>query len=144
MFQVSCVLWERGFREFVGGSNVSTRVYHTSDSGWIALTFGHRDGQYQDLIMWGQLTDQARAALELADFGDETKVLFNDKHFEASLVEAFPFYIQWGLETRKRKEFAAPEHYCSAERLTMRGSFEPRTYFFKVVTTSMTSEVVLS
>ncbi|KAK1935656.1 hypothetical protein P3T76_010351 [Phytophthora citrophthora] len=79
-------------RCFVDGSNVSTRLLHGSTkSCWIGLGFSSQDGQYQDLIMWDQLTDQARAALESADFGEDTKVPFNDKNFDSSLAEAFPF-----------------------------------------------------
>ncbi|KAK1938773.1 hypothetical protein P3T76_008848 [Phytophthora citrophthora] len=78
---------------FISGSNISTRVAqkYPDNSVWIGLTFADRDGEYQDLIMWNQLTDEARAALESADFGKDTKVPFNDKNFEASLAEAFPF-----------------------------------------------------
>eukprot|EP00644_Phytophthora_capsici_P000899 jgi/Phyca11/108964/e_gw1.16.433.1 len=78
---------------YTGGSTISTRVSQSypDTSGWVGLDFTYLDGQYQDLIMWNQLTDQARAALESADFGRDTKVPFNDKNFEAALAQAWPF-----------------------------------------------------
>nr|AUD40035.1 Nep1-like protein Pc109174 [Phytophthora capsici] len=78
---------------YTGGSDISTRVSqgYPDNSAWISLTFAGTDGEYQDLIMWNQLTDQARAALESADFGEDTKVPFNDKNFEAALAQAWPF-----------------------------------------------------
>eukprot|EP00644_Phytophthora_capsici_P010357 jgi/Phyca11/123587/e_gw1.51.172.1 len=78
---------------YTGGSNTSTRVSqgYPDSSSWIGLTFATRDGEYQDLIMWNQLTDQARAALESADFGKDMKVPFNDENFETALEQAWPF-----------------------------------------------------
>eukprot|EP00644_Phytophthora_capsici_P019559 jgi/Phyca11/133546/e_gw1.547.4.1 len=78
---------------YTSGSNRSTRVQqrYPDNSGWIGLEFSTADGQYQDLIMWNQLTDQARAALESADFGQDIKVPFYDKNFEAALAQAWPF-----------------------------------------------------
>ncbi|KAK1938770.1 hypothetical protein P3T76_008845 [Phytophthora citrophthora] len=78
---------------YTGGSNVSTRVTHaySSHTGWVVIEFLYAEGgEYQDLIMWNQLTDQARAALESADFGD-AQVPFNDKNFETTLAQAWPF-----------------------------------------------------
>ncbi|EEY64260.1 NPP1-like protein [Phytophthora infestans T30-4] len=76
---------------YEGGSNISTRVFTVIDSkDWLPLTFSYYDGQYHDLIMWDQLTDEARAALNSADFG-ESKVPFNDENFEALLSLAWPF-----------------------------------------------------
>ncbi|ETI42399.1 hypothetical protein L917_11934 [Phytophthora nicotianae] len=57
---------------------------------WLALDFARQDGQYQDLIMWEQLTDEARAALDTADFG-ESKIPFNDKSLDTTLGLAWPF-----------------------------------------------------
>ncbi|KAK1930808.1 hypothetical protein P3T76_013765 [Phytophthora citrophthora] len=47
-------------KSFIDGSNVSTRVAHTfaDQVGWIGLKFTDLEGEYQDLIMWNQLTDQ--------------------------------------------------------------------------------------
>ncbi|KAG7397226.1 hypothetical protein PHYBOEH_001104 [Phytophthora boehmeriae] len=44
---------------------------------------------FQDLIMWEQLTDKARSALESTDFGD-AKVPFNDATFQTHLDGAWP------------------------------------------------------
>ncbi|ETP12522.1 hypothetical protein F441_12134 [Phytophthora nicotianae CJ01A1] len=54
------------------------------------INFARQDGQYQDLIMWEQLTDEARAALDTADFG-ESKIPFNDKSLDTTLGLAWPF-----------------------------------------------------
>ncbi|KAG2770332.1 hypothetical protein JG687_00010189 [Phytophthora cactorum] len=49
------------------------------------------DGEYQDLIVWEQLTDAARVALnDLNNFG-KAEVPFNDEYFEDRLAEAWPF-----------------------------------------------------
>ncbi|OWZ09017.1 Necrosis inducing protein NPP1 [Phytophthora megakarya] len=45
-------------------------------------------GQTQDLIMWNQLPETARVALNAADFGD-AQVPFNDANFEKNLKDAF-------------------------------------------------------
>ncbi|EGZ10681.1 hypothetical protein PHYSODRAFT_261711 [Phytophthora sojae] len=42
----------------------------------------------QDLIMWEQLTEEARSALSETDFGEKTKVPFVDANFEANLNAA--------------------------------------------------------
>ncbi|OWZ04354.1 Necrosis inducing protein NPP1 [Phytophthora megakarya] len=77
---------------YEGGSNTSTRVSHsyTNIFSWTKTTFVYEDGTYQDLIMWEQLTDAARKALNSANF-DEAKVPFNENNFEAALREAWPF-----------------------------------------------------
>ncbi|ETK86426.1 hypothetical protein F441_09088 [Phytophthora nicotianae CJ01A1] len=79
---------------YVGGSNVSTRVSHTivDKFDWYTLRFSYQDGEYLDLVMWEQLTDEARVALNTADFG-ESKVPFNDRNFETTLQLAWPFLI---------------------------------------------------
>ncbi|KAI9987928.1 hypothetical protein PInf_024183 [Phytophthora infestans] len=47
------------------------------------------DGEYQDLIMWEQLTDAARAALnDKKNFG-KAKVPFSDEHFQDHLNKAW-------------------------------------------------------
>ncbi|KAG7398867.1 hypothetical protein PHYBOEH_010191 [Phytophthora boehmeriae] len=70
----------------------STRFYHGifplfggAFTDWTSLT-----GDSQDLIMWDQLTDAARAALNTTDFGN-AKVPFNDENFEKKLKKAWPF-----------------------------------------------------
>ncbi|RLN25916.1 hypothetical protein BBI17_009265 [Phytophthora kernoviae] len=47
------------------------------------------DGDFQDLIMWEQLTDAARAALETTDFGD-IDAPFTDANFNIHLTSARP------------------------------------------------------
>ncbi|KAG7395651.1 hypothetical protein PHYBOEH_003370 [Phytophthora boehmeriae] len=47
-------------------------------------------GQFHDLIMWEQLTDAARAALNSTEF-DKAKVPFIDDNFNENLEEAWPF-----------------------------------------------------
>ncbi|KAK1930766.1 hypothetical protein P3T76_013723 [Phytophthora citrophthora] len=78
--------------KYVGGSNTTMRFAHSFPDkfAWIGMSFAYSDGESQDLIMWNQLTDEARAALEAADFGD-TQVPFTDKNFEANLQKAWPF-----------------------------------------------------
>ncbi|KAG7394454.1 hypothetical protein PHYBOEH_005187 [Phytophthora boehmeriae] len=46
-------------------------------------------GEFQDLIMWEQLNDEARTALETTDFGN-AEVPFIDANFEKKLEEAWP------------------------------------------------------
>ncbi|OWZ12317.1 Necrosis inducing protein NPP1 [Phytophthora megakarya] len=77
---------------YEGGSTISTRVAHSFPNkfGWIASVFAWEDGTYHDLIMWEQLTEEAREGLNTADFG-ETKVPFNENNFETTLKEAYPF-----------------------------------------------------
>lgn len=45
-------------------------------------------GETQDLIMWDQLTDAARTALENTDFGS-ANVPFKDGNFETKLASAW-------------------------------------------------------
>ncbi|RLN48691.1 hypothetical protein BBJ29_009531 [Phytophthora kernoviae] len=65
---------------------VSTAPY-VSD-GYLYST--SEDGDSQDPIMWEQLTDAARAALETTDFG-RADVPFVDKNFSEELEDAWPF-----------------------------------------------------
>ncbi|GMF24429.1 unnamed protein product [Phytophthora fragariaefolia] len=48
-------------------------------------------GEVQELIMWEQLSEPARAALSETDFGEKTKVPFIDANLNTSLEEARPF-----------------------------------------------------
>ncbi|ETM97621.1 hypothetical protein PPTG_20067 [Phytophthora nicotianae INRA-310] len=77
---------------FIPGSNESIRVTPTywNSFEYLALHFSETDGQFQDLIMWEQLTDEARLALNSADFG-ESKVPFNDENIEETLELAWAF-----------------------------------------------------
>ncbi|OWZ13269.1 Necrosis inducing protein NPP1 [Phytophthora megakarya] len=77
---------------YEGGSNISMRVSHEFPDtfGWVALRFAYKDGVYHSLIMWEQLTNAAREALNTADFG-EAMVPFNQNNFETMLRKAWPF-----------------------------------------------------
>ncbi|EEY65072.1 NPP1-like protein [Phytophthora infestans T30-4] len=77
---------------YSGGSNVSIRVSHTytNKDDWLALTFATQDGEYHDLVTWDQLTEEARAALNSADFG-ESKVPFSDQNFQRTLELSWLF-----------------------------------------------------
>uniref|UniRef100_H3GB61 Necrosis inducing-like protein NPP1 type n=1 Tax=Phytophthora ramorum TaxID=164328 RepID=H3GB61_PHYRM len=55
------------------------------------LSTGYDSGEFQDLIMWDQLTDAARAALNDQDNFGRTEVPISDDHFPKRLEEAWPF-----------------------------------------------------
>ncbi|KAE8989831.1 hypothetical protein PF011_g18607 [Phytophthora fragariae] len=48
-------------------------------------------GETQDLIIWEQLTEEARGALSETDFGKKAKVPFIDANFNANLETSRPF-----------------------------------------------------
>ncbi|OWY94768.1 hypothetical protein PHMEG_00035412 [Phytophthora megakarya] len=74
-------------RTYIYGSNTSLRFEHSFDPD---MDFAPWDGEYQDLIMWEQLTDAARAALnDGKNFGD-AEVPFSDEHYEVHLDKAWP------------------------------------------------------
>ncbi|KAE8988117.1 hypothetical protein PR002_g21861 [Phytophthora rubi] len=50
-----------------------------------------RFGEFQDLVMWEQLTEAARGALSEADFGEKVKVPFIDANFKTNLEASRPF-----------------------------------------------------
>ncbi|KAE9035690.1 hypothetical protein PR003_g7612 [Phytophthora rubi] len=50
-----------------------------------------RFGETQDLVMWEQLTEEARGALSETDFGKKAKVPFIDANFNANLETSRPF-----------------------------------------------------
>ncbi|KAG7383337.1 hypothetical protein PHYBOEH_009957 [Phytophthora boehmeriae] len=58
--------------------------YHTIGTNWLG------GGLSQDLIMWEQLTDAARATLNVTDFGAPIVVPFIDANFKANLEKAWP------------------------------------------------------
>uniref|UniRef100_H3GHK8 Necrosis inducing-like protein NPP1 type n=1 Tax=Phytophthora ramorum TaxID=164328 RepID=H3GHK8_PHYRM len=53
-----------------------------------SLSATSTSGETQDLIMWDQLTDAARTALEDTDFGD-ANVPFKEANFETKLANAY-------------------------------------------------------
>ncbi|OWZ00054.1 hypothetical protein PHMEG_00028838 [Phytophthora megakarya] len=72
------------------GSNTSLRVEYVLDFGSPYMVLSHYDGEYQDLIMWEQLTEGARLALNNGDSFGNAKVPFNDDNFERHLAKAWP------------------------------------------------------
>ncbi|KAG7399902.1 hypothetical protein PHYBOEH_007588 [Phytophthora boehmeriae] len=79
------------YEDFVNGS--SPNIRYNSEASLtdyrIDLVFLDDSAEFQDLIMWEQLTGEARLALERTDFGD-TKVPFNDATFQSRLDGAWP------------------------------------------------------
>ncbi|GMF34797.1 unnamed protein product [Phytophthora lilii] len=85
------VLGTRFDRSYIYGSNTSMRVQHSTDDDISAvLEFSYADGEYQDLIMWEQMTDAVRAALVDSNF-DDFNIPFNEDHFNEHLEKAWPF-----------------------------------------------------
>ncbi|ETL81841.1 hypothetical protein L917_17913 [Phytophthora nicotianae] len=78
-------------RTYIYGSNTSLRFQYQSDLGSPYLNFGDWEGEYQDLIMWEQLTDAARAALNDGNNFGDAEVPFSDEHYEKHLDNAWPF-----------------------------------------------------
>ncbi|KAE8875885.1 hypothetical protein PF005_g23934 [Phytophthora fragariae] len=74
----------------LGGT--STLLYHSINeaAGQPTLDYSSRTGDFQPLIMWEQLTDAARLALNTTDFG-RAYVPMNDANFEEKLKKAWPF-----------------------------------------------------
>ncbi|OWZ10135.1 Necrosis inducing protein NPP1 [Phytophthora megakarya] len=82
--------------KYVNGSSVKIESYQ---SGWgfrAALQLTKKEGETQDLIMWDQLTDEAREALSSDVF--DLELLFStirmpltDDAFTKVLKEAWPF-----------------------------------------------------
>ncbi|KAG1707156.1 hypothetical protein DVH05_026352 [Phytophthora capsici] len=73
-------------RSYTSGSSTNLRFDNVAGD----LFFSRWDGDYQDLIMWEQLTDVARVALNNSESFGDAKVPFSDKHFEDHLDEAWP------------------------------------------------------
>ncbi|KAG1707112.1 hypothetical protein DVH05_026308 [Phytophthora capsici] len=78
----------RYYRSDSPGSSTNLRF----ENGATHLDFARQDGDYQDLIMWEQLTDAARIALnDNGSFGySYAEVPFSDEHFEANRDKAWP------------------------------------------------------
>ncbi|KUF86374.1 NPP1 protein [Phytophthora nicotianae] len=75
---------------YVSRSNTSLRMRYYLDLGTPYLNLNSVDGEYQDLVMWEQLPDAARAALnDSSNFG-KAEVPFNDEHYEEHLDNAWP------------------------------------------------------
>lgn len=54
------------------------------------LSITNKGGDTQDLVMWDQMTNEARDALNQASFG-EANVPFNDWKFENNLKSGYPW-----------------------------------------------------
>ncbi|KAK1938898.1 hypothetical protein P3T76_008973 [Phytophthora citrophthora] len=81
----------RSHRTYIYGSNTSLRFeYEASDAGSPYLDFCYVDGEYQDLIMWEQLTDEARAALNNGESFGDAVVPISEEHYEKHLDNAWP------------------------------------------------------
>ncbi|ETN09907.1 hypothetical protein PPTG_11479 [Phytophthora nicotianae INRA-310] len=80
----------RRYRTYIYGSNTSLRFQYGTTLGHSYLTFSRWDGDYQGLIMWEQLTDEARAALNDGNNFEKAEVPFSDEHYEDHLDEAWP------------------------------------------------------
>ncbi|POM66186.1 Hypothetical protein PHPALM_17993 [Phytophthora palmivora] len=76
-------------RTYIYGSNTSLRFEYKVLFG-TCLFFGYVDGEYQDLVMWEQLTDAARGALNDNDNFGEAEVPFNEDNYEKHLENAWP------------------------------------------------------
>ncbi|KAG7396779.1 hypothetical protein PHYBOEH_001808 [Phytophthora boehmeriae] len=74
-------------------NSTTVHLNHATSSGIFGspyLECAATYGEFQDLVMWEQLTEAARTALDTADFGD-AKVPFIDANFAAKLEAAWPF-----------------------------------------------------
>ncbi|ETI35649.1 hypothetical protein F443_18035 [Phytophthora nicotianae P1569] len=80
----------RSERAYIYGSNTSLRFQYESGLGSSYLSFADCDGEYQDLIMWEQLTDAARAALNDGNNFGDAEVPFSDEHYKQHLDKAWP------------------------------------------------------
>lgn len=69
-------------------NGTSVKLVSTSILGPMFLRSTPEAGEFQDLIMWNQLPEEARAALSGKDIGD---VPFSDANFQKKLGEAWPF-----------------------------------------------------
>ncbi|EGZ11337.1 necrosis inducing-like protein NPP1 type, partial [Phytophthora sojae] len=58
-------------------------------SGYHTIDASEDVGDFQDLIHWSQLTEEARNALETGDFGSDTPVPFNNANFKKNLERGF-------------------------------------------------------
>ncbi|KAI9981249.1 hypothetical protein PInf_008899 [Phytophthora infestans] len=65
--------WERKIANafFSGLGRTSLRFHYETDLGSTSINLAWWEGEYQDLIMWEQLTDPARVAMnDISNFGD--------------------------------------------------------------------------
>ena len=88
--------WHSGYikyapcpEDFIDGYNVMIKYEHSFPLNH-ALNITKDAGEFQDLIMWHQLSDLARLALNKTDFGDANTPM-NDLNFKAKISDAWPF-----------------------------------------------------
>ncbi|KUF77252.1 NPP1 protein [Phytophthora nicotianae] len=90
---------------FAGGqipdSSTSLRFIYDVNSFVTHLSFSRFDGNYQDLIMWEQLTDAVRVALNGSNKFGRAEVPFSDEHYQDHLHNAWPLQL---YETNARNE----------------------------------------
>ncbi|OWZ09957.1 hypothetical protein PHMEG_00017263 [Phytophthora megakarya] len=74
---------------YIYGSKTSLRFeYKTYFGTYVDFTFRH--GEYQDLIMWEQLSEAAREGLNNEDNFGEATVPFSDDNYKNNLEKAYP------------------------------------------------------
>ncbi|KAL4166276.1 hypothetical protein KRP22_013541 [Phytophthora ramorum] len=82
---------------FLDGSSVKLDSYRGYGYPKPRLQFTQEEGEFQDLITWEQLTEEARDALSTADFDGplfkkkKRKMPLKDGIFEFRLKDAWPF-----------------------------------------------------
>ncbi|KAG6587347.1 necrosis inducing-like protein NPP1 type [Phytophthora cinnamomi] len=78
------------FTDYINGSSVMLEYGLDYDDygSSVTLSTDRRKRGFQDLIMWEQMTDEARNALSQTNFGEKAKVPFIDVNFNASLEAA--------------------------------------------------------
>ncbi|KAL3659024.1 hypothetical protein V7S43_015908 [Phytophthora oleae] len=82
----------RYHRTYIYGSNTSLRFKYEAQHDFVNpyIDFSPWDGEYQDLIMWEQLTDAARVALNDSESFGKAEVPFSDEHYQDHLDKAWP------------------------------------------------------
>ncbi|OWZ02290.1 Necrosis inducing protein NPP1 [Phytophthora megakarya] len=78
--------------DIINGTTTKVRYDEDGKDGWHTIYLYHKEGEYQDLIQWSQLTEAARDALENTDFGEFANVPFNNAYFESNLKAASTYY----------------------------------------------------
>ncbi|OWZ06864.1 Necrosis inducing protein NPP1 [Phytophthora megakarya] len=79
-------------RDIINGTTTKVRYSEESMQKFHTIYLYDKEGEYQDLIQWSQLTEAAREFLGYDDFGDSARVPFNDANFETNLKAASSLY----------------------------------------------------
>ncbi|KAG6623732.1 necrosis inducing-like protein NPP1 type [Phytophthora cinnamomi] len=83
--------------KFIDGSSLKLDYYKSSWHGKTGLQLTENAGEFQDLVTWEQMTEDARKALSEADFDGhwqerkDTDVPFIDSEFTGNLKKAWVF-----------------------------------------------------